>query len=301
MVDARGPRADPGPVMPLPVAAALVLTHAAPVAAAPAATATAPTAPGATTPTAPAPRLAGDTTTDLVFGGVATGLWILAETAGKSWFAPDACRWCDPPGFDASARSLRWSTPVAAEVAGAGTAFLAAPAAAFGLTWLAAAHDDRTVDQWTNVLWVVQGVSTTMVLTNVVKWSLGRERPAVHYRAPDWGNFAVAERNLSFFSGHSSLAFSLAVSSGTVASLRGYSWAPVVWAVGLPIAAFTAYSRIAADAHYLSDVVVGSLMGALIGGGIPLLFHGRIPAPKGVTLAPFSDGRTVGLAGTFGV
>lgn len=256
----------------------------------------------ATAPTAArGATLAGDPTTDLVFGGVSTGLWIVAETAGKSWFAPDTCRWCDPPGFDASARSLRWSTPVAAEVAGAGTAFVAAPAAAFGLTWLAAAHDDRAVDQWTNVLWVVQGVSTTMVLTNVVKWSVGRERPAVHFRAPDWGNFAVAERNLSFFSGHSSLAFSLAVSSGTVASLRGYSWAPVVWAVGLPIAAFTAYSRVAADAHYLSDVVVGSLMGALIGGGIPLLFHGRIPAPKGVTVAPFSDGRTVGLAGTFGV
>lgn len=122
----------------------------------------------------------------------------------------------------------------------------------------------------------------------------------MHFRATDWENFSEKERNLSFFSGHSSLAFSLAVSSGTVASLRGYRWAPLVWAVGLPVAAFTAYSRVAADAHYLSDVVVGSVMGALVGGGIPLLFHGRVDGPVTATrVVPYADGRVFGLAGNF--
>lgn len=253
----------------------------------------------AATTTDPQP-LRGDLTVDLVYTSSTTAVWLFAETAGKSLFAPDACRWCNPPGFDESARDLRWSKPVAAELAGAGTAFVLAPAAAFGLTWLAAGHDDRAREQWTNALWVLEGVSSAMVLTNLAKWSFGRERPAVHFRATDWENFSEKERNLSFFSGHSSLAFSLAVSSGTVASLRGYRWAALVWAVGLPVAAFTAYSRIAADAHYLSDVVVGSVMGALVGGGIPLLFHGRADGPeKAARVVPYADGRVFGLAGNF--
>jgi len=246
------------------------------------------------------PPLRSDRTFDLVYTGTTTAVWLFAETAGKSLFGPDACRWCNPPGFDESARGLRWSSPAAAQVAGAGTAFVLAPAAAFGLTWLAAGHDARTDEQWTNALWVLEGVSSAMVLTNLAKWSFGRERPAVHFRTTDWETYGDKERNLSFFSGHSSLAFSLAVSSGTVASLRGYRWAPLVWAVGLPVAAFTAYSRIAADAHYLSDVLVGSVMGALVGGGIPLLFHGRADGPeKAARVVPYADGRVFGLAGNF--
>jgi hypothetical protein len=43
--------------------------------------------------------------------------------------------------------------------------------------------------------------------------------------------YVVAEFGLdvSFWSGHTSLAFALAVSSGTVASSRGYDLAPLVW------------------------------------------------------------------------
>jgi membrane-associated phospholipid phosphatase len=43
--------------------------------------------------------------------------------------------------------------------------------------------------------------------------------------------------------------------------------------VGLPLAAATGYLRVAADRHYFTDVVGGMLVGAIVGVGIPLLFH----------------------------
>ena len=81
--------------------------------------------------------------------------------------------------------------------------------------------------------------------------------------------------NLSFFSGHTSFAFSLAVASGTVASMRGYRAAPAVWGVGLGAAAVTGYLRIAADRHYATDVMTGALVGSALGFAVPYLLHRR--------------------------
>jgi membrane-associated phospholipid phosphatase len=71
--------------------------------------------------------------------------------------------------------------------------------------------------------------------------------------------------------------------------------------VGLPIAAFTAYSRITADAHWLSDVVVGSTVGAAVGFSMPYFLHspepGEIawhPAPT-----PVAGGAALGVGGIF--
>ena len=69
--------------------------------------------------------------------------------------------------------------------------------------------------------------------------------------------------------------FALAVSSGTIATLRGYRWAPWVWGVGLTLATATAYLRIAGDRHYFTDVITGAVAGSAIGFAIPLLFHNR--------------------------
>jgi membrane-associated phospholipid phosphatase len=75
------------------------------------------------------------------------------------------------------------------------------------------------------------------------------------------------------------VAFALATASGTVATMRGYRWAPVVWSVGGVVAAVTGYLRIAADKHWLSDVVVGAVVGAGVGFALPYLFHSAEDAP----------------------
>src|SRR5262249_18375089 len=94
--------------------------------------------------------------------------------------------------------------------------------------------------------------------------------------------------NLSFYSGHTSLAFSLAVGSGTIASMRGYPLAPVVWATGLPVALLTGYLRIGADRHYLTDVLAGALLGSAVGFVGPFVFH-RAPGADGDSQATMAS------------
>gem|GEM_PF-4625413 len=78
---------------------------------------------------------------------------------------------------------------------------------------------------------------------------------------------------MSFVSGHSSVAFSTVVTASIVATLRGYRVAPLMWSLGLPMAATVAYLRVAADRHYLTDVVAGAGLGTAIGILLPLLLH----------------------------
>jgi membrane-associated phospholipid phosphatase len=97
--------------------------------------------------------------------------------------------------------------------------------------------------------------------------------------------------NLSFYSGHTSLTFTLATASGTVASLRGYSLAPAIWSAGLGVAALAGWLRIAADKHYLSDVLVGAVAGSLAGVLLPVLFHGRRDPVAGPVIDPTAAGQ----------
>ena len=75
------------------------------------------------------------------------------------------------------------------------------------------------------------------------------------------------------------------VSAGTIASRRGSRHAPWIWAGGLAFAGSTGYLRIAADRHFLTDVLVGASVGAAAGLVLPRLFDedgvtaGRLPTP----------------------
>ena len=99
--------------------------------------------------------------------------------------------------------------------------------------------------------------------------------------------------DLSFYSGHTTEAVSLAVAAGTVSSLRGYRLAPLVWSAGLPIALTSGYLRIAGDRHYFTDVLVGAIAGASVGLLVPYVFH----RPEGGAEAtPGSTGQASVLA-----
>lgn len=227
---------------------------------------------------------------------VAAGVgWILTEAAFKSSLAPSACRLCDTDssgsdtlnGLDAGGRGLRWPTPKTADTLSNVDAFLLMPLALLGLdAW--AAHRDGAIEAWpVDALVLVETVAVQAALNQLVKFVVGRERPFVHaLPAGEKGTTQQpSDNNLSFYSGHSSLAFSLAVASGMVARQRGYRMAPVIWAVALPLAASVAYLRMAADKHYLSDVLVGAAVGAALGFAVPHFLHEPIEAgPIGVSL-----------------
>jgi membrane-associated phospholipid phosphatase len=96
---------------------------------------------------------------------------------------------------------------------------------------------------------------------------------------------------MSFFSGHAALTFSLVTSAGVLAHQRQWRTEPYLWGIGLPLAAATSYLRMAGDMHYLSDVVVGALVGAGVGLTVPRFF------PNELAVVPTSNGATV--AGSF--
>jgi membrane-associated phospholipid phosphatase len=226
---------------------------------------------------------------ELTLTVVGGGLWITSEAIFKDTLAPLRCRWCTCPGFDAGVRAaLHWEQPATANLISNVSGFVLTPAAAFGLTALAAGADHRVGEWGDDALVILEAGVLAADLNQITKFLVGRERPRVHYGKPV-GN----DDYVSFYSGHTSFTFALAVSSGTIASLRGYKLAPVVWAGGLSLAATTGYLRIAADQHYFADVMTGAIIGSAIGFVMPWV-HRHTSEPAGATTA-----RAVGFAFRF--
>jgi membrane-associated phospholipid phosphatase len=190
--------------------------------------------------------------------------------------ASNHCRWCDDDlnAVDEGTRNaLRWPARnyVTAKVLSDVGADGLAPAATVGVSAILAAYDDRFGDVPIDILVTAQAVSLAGVVTELVKLSTGRMRPDAHALQRRSG--AGTDAYISFYSGHTSYAFSLAVAAGTIASLRQYRGAGWVWVSGLIVASATGYFRIAADKHYLSDVLLAGAGASLVGFTVPYFLH----------------------------
>lgn len=217
---------------------------------------------------------------DLAIVGASLGL---VAAINLFELGPDQCRWCERSDLN---RVDRWFRDRAKGLDGpameavGGITTLLVPITAIGLDALAARREGRdygvvAVDS----LIIVESMSVAMALTSIVKISAGRQRPYTL----DWPESEVGgdpEQNASFFSGHTSFAFSLAVSAGTVASMRRYRLAPWIWATGLTLASVCSFARMGQDQHYFTDLVVGAAVGAAAGVAVPRLLH----APRSVSL-----------------
>lgn len=231
---------------------------------------------------------------DLAVIGGSVGLVLASE-----YFAiikPQHCRWCDRSGdedrlngLDRWARnSLRWNDPRSAQFASGVTAFLLQPAAAT-FEMIAASTADRAGRAFpVDFLIISEAIAVSTLLNQTTKILVARERPFVHHLpAEERKKTALpSDNNVSFYSGHTTLGFTLAAAAGTVATLRGYRLMPLVWSTLMPLAATTGFLRIAADKHYFTDVVVGAVVGTAVGVLLPVLFHGR----DGDALVPDSTG-----------
>ncbi len=214
---------------------------------------------------------------DIPVTASAVGLAVTLELL-KGELAPRSCRVCGVDGLDAAARrALRWNDAGAASTMSNWTGFVFTPVTALAMGGVAAAADHRFRDTPSNALVVVEATALAVSLDGIVKLIVARQRPYAHFRDSSEPAPADTEENLSFYSGHTNFAFAIAVASGTIASMRGYRLAPVVWAASLPWAAITGYLRIAADRHYLTDVLTGALIGSAVGFVVPFVFH-RAPA-----------------------
>jgi len=242
-----------------------------------------------------------DLRVDAPVTAVATAAWVGTELA-KGTFAPASCRWCDRApdgtdavnGLDASVRAaLKWRNIDAGDTASGVTGFGLTPVATLGLCALAAFHDDRLSGFPVDALVIWEAVALAADLNQAVKFTAGRERPFVHALVADEKPLtrSPSDNNTSFYSGHTSFAFSLAVSAATVAFMRGYRWRVPILVAGLAAAFLTGYLRIAGDRHYFIDVATGAVLGSAFGFAVPYFFHR--PSTSGVpalSLVPLSSG-----------
>ncbi len=234
---------------------------------------------------------------DLSLAGTAAAAWVTTELL-KGRLAPAACRWCEPNAMDDSvARAAAWGdlhTPARLSDVGL---FAVVPAASLGLLALAAHHDDRLQETPVDLLLVAESVALAQLLNQATKFAAGRERPFVHWLPEDekTRTSQPSDNNLSFFSGHTTMAFALVSSSYTVARERDYRWSGAILAAGLPLAASIGYLRMAAGKHYLTDVLLGAAVGTAVGVAVPLLH--RTEGPQSAVLAPTSSG--LSLSGQF--
>ncbi len=211
--------------------------------------------------------------------GTVAGALVLGGVLSSTWKSVD-CRICGSSSLDEHARdALRWSHPQDAQRASDAVAKLAIPALAAVDAW-------RSTSSWGNAardaLVVAEAAALTDLTTTVAKSGFARLRPGL----PDVPGQAPGAYH-SLWSGHTSLAFSIAVAQATQDTLRGDPAAPWVWGIGLTLATSVAYFRVAGDQHWLTDVLAGAAVGTAFGVGVPLLERRLV---RGVTIAPAPGG-----------
>lgn len=232
---------------------------------------------------------------------IAAGLgayYILGQVVFTAPLSKDTCRWCPSNSFDNAVRDrVVWNDRELADLASDYTGFLGAPVFALGAIGIAAHLDGHGGSHWFHDAFIIaESAAVAGALNFTSKISFGRERPFVHDLAPADKPFTESpeDNNLSFYSGHATISMTFAVSAGTVASLRGYRWAPAIYAGGISLSLATGYLRVAGDKHWATDAIVGWATGAAIGYSIPRFLHS-----KRSSIVPVVTGSTAGIAFTW--
>ena len=129
----------------------------------------------------------------------------------------------------------------------------------------------------------MEALTVTGAIQGATNVLVSRERPyGPNCGSQELPNDAIdcnsAGHYRSFFSGHSSFAFT---SAALICvhhfenELLGPPWDALSCAGGYAVAASTATFRVVSDVHYASDVLTGALMGTIVGFGVPLLHYGH--------------------------
>ena len=113
-------------------------------------------------------------------------------------------------------------------------------------------------------------------MASLVKHLVQRPRPYMYSKDPSVRAYAKgqgADAHMSFYSGHAAITFGAAMAgayllgaSGENEQVRG-----IAFGAGFGIAAMTATLRVRAGKHFVSDVLVGAVVGTSIGYLVPAL------------------------------
>lgn len=111
----------------------------------------------------------------------------------------------------------------------------------------------------------------TSALTNLTKELVQRRRPFVYNPNAPFAEKSKHDASSSFFSGHTSYTATACFMTATMYShyYPNSKWTPYIWTGAALIPLATAYYRVRGGKHFVSDVLVGYLVGAAVGILVP--------------------------------
>ena len=126
-------------------------------------------------------------------------------------------------------------------------------------------------DYNTVILSSLEVLAINGIITDYIKILSKRQRPYSRFG----GIKDSDDSHRSFYSGHTSTAFSIGVSTASILSKDYPQFRNRIWLTSLGLAAATGYFRVAGDKHYMTDILVGSIMGSLVGYTINNKIYGK--------------------------
>jgi membrane-associated phospholipid phosphatase len=164
-------------------------------------------------------------------------------------------------------RYSEWATVVSRYSA----AFGVAPLALAGYSWYRGDADGHDFGAFT--LMFAEAIALQNALNQIVRSTQLWPRPFMYSKSGEGREKAESARGEaygSFYSGHSSAAFTVAIFTGKWFSdvYPNSKYKNLVWATSLSLAAIVAALRVIAGKHYITDVVVGALVGTGVSFGV---------------------------------
>lgn len=227
--------------------------------------------------------------------GVLAGSVLLPMLSEPDELSAPACGACDPLSVNALDRPVTgYNSSVARHVSDITVATLVvSPFLLSGLDVGMDETSDGLSGFMTDTTVLASTLALNIFLTQTVKFAVQRPRPFTYNPDVDQERKLAPDSRLSFYSGHTSTAFSMAVAYGVTYSRRHPDdWKRfLVWGGGLTLATATGGLRIAGGKHFWTDVMVGAAVGSALGVAVPAL-HFRGESHQGQVSAGVSQGVT---------
>lgn len=156
-------------------------------------------------------------------------------------------------------------------------------------------------------LWVVaEALAWNGAIQDLVRRAVRRPRPFLYTPGLYPSERDGSDAGFSFYSGHTSFAFALAVSCSYTFTLRHphSRWRYVVWPALMAIASIEPVLRVYSGDHFPTDVIAGALVGSAVGLFFPAVHRKLKSLPKVISemrLAPAvtPEATVVSLVGRF--